>query len=401
MAATYQYVIIGGGLAGASAIKGIREIDPNNPILLVSAEKDLPYDRPPLTKKLWFGKIKEEGVFLDPADYYSKSGVDVLSNTRVASIDPNGKTVTTNAGVVFGFKKLLIATGGSPRALTIPGGDLPGIYYYRTFDDYRRLREEAASGKSVLIIGGGFIGTEIAAALNTNKVGVTMVFPESYFVQNVFPDYLGSMLVSNYQDRGVNVIAEDIPASISKQGRKFLVRTKKGRDIVTDIIIAGIGIFPGVELAKNAGLTVTNGIEVDKFLAASHSDIYAAGDTCNFESFALGKRIRVEHWDTAKTQGRQAGRNMAGAGEVFDYVPYFFSDLFEFGYESAGDITSVHPTYPVWKTPNNTGVIYYMAEDTVAGIMLCNVWDKVEEAREIVRAKRRYSKKELDILIKY
>lgn len=397
----YDYVIVGGGLSGASAIKGIREIDKRGTIALIGEENDPPYDRPPLSKKLWFNKVQVEDIFLNKKDFYTSDETELLIGTRVTGIDTENKLVITDGGGVYSFGKLLLATGGKPRTLTIPGWNLPEVIYYRTLADYRRLRIYAAPGKSALIIGGGFIGTEVAAALSSNKVDVTMIFPESYFVQNVFTESLGNHIVDSYKLKGVKVITEDIPASLEKKHGRILAKTKKGKEIHADFVVAGIGITPSTDLAKAAGLSIDNGIVVNDQLASSHPDIFAAGDVCNFESIALSKRMRVEHWDNALTQGRIAGRNMAGANDIFDYVPYFFSDLFEFGYESAGDINSSYETHSVWQEENKTGIIYYIKNKITVGAMLCNVWGKIDTARELIRARKQFSSAELDTAIRF
>ncbi len=401
MEKNFDYVIVGGGLAASSAIKGIREVDASGSIAFISEETDLPYDRPPLSKKLWFGKLKVEEIFLDDEANYSKNRIVPMTGTRVVGIDAESNTVMTDAGAAISFRKLLLATGGRPRALTIPGWNLPELFYYRTLSDYRKLKLYAAPGKKALVIGGGFIGTEMAAALASNKVDVTMIFPESYFVQNVFPEGLGRHLVTAYREKGIKVVSEDIPSSIEKKKIGISVKTKKGKEISADFIVAGIGITPSTALASEAGLDTENGIVANRFLAASRPDIFSAGDNCNFESIALGRRMRVEHWDNARTQGRAAGRNMAGANEEFDYIPYFFSDLFDFGYESAGDINSSYDTHAVWKEEYRTGIIYYGKADKVVGAMLCNVWDRVDEARELIRGGMRFIKADLEEAIRF
>jgi 3-phenylpropionate/trans-cinnamate dioxygenase ferredoxin reductase subunit len=381
----YPYVIIGAGLTGGYAIEGIREIDKNGPILLFGEERHLPYDRPDLTKKLWFGKKTLDQVYAHDRDYYEDNGVEVALNNRVMAIEPKEKTVLDRDGESYHYGKLLLATGGIPRSLPIPGSDLDGIYYYRYLDDYARLREEAGEGKSAVVIGGGFIGSEISAALNMQGVEVTMVFPESYLVNRVFPPYLGNAIQDHYRQKGVVVLAGDVPTGFEKSSGKFIITTRAGKRIESDILIVGVGIAPSTELAEDAGLQIENGIVVDRYLQTTAPDIYAAGDNASFPYEALGRRMRVEHWDNAVTGGKWAGRNMAGASEPYTHMPYFFSDLFEFGYEAVGDVDSRLKTYPDWRKENDTGVVYYMEDSKIRGMMMCNVWDKVEVARDMIR----------------
>ncbi len=396
----YTYVIIGGGLAGASAVEGIRERDKNGSILLLSAEKHLPYDRPPLSKKLWFGKKKIEDIFLHDHIFYDQNGVTLALDTEVTALDAHQKTVTTNRKIQYHFQKILLATGGAPRTLPVPGGDLEGICYYRTLDDYLRLRAEAKEGKSAVVIGGGFIGSEIAAALRINKIDVTMIFPDSYLVNRIFPESLGRALMDQYRSRGITILAGEKPASFQRRGAKFVTRTGSGRELESDMVIVGIGIAPSLELPRKAGLQTANGVIVDEYLQASLTDIYAAGDIAFFPYQALGKQTRVEHWDNALNQGKWAGRNMAGAREPYTYMPYFFSDLFEFGYEAVGDVNADLETFADWKKENDTGVIYYIRDNKVRGAMMCNVWDKVEAARKLIKKGEKVAKESLRGLIR-
>jgi NADPH-dependent 2,4-dienoyl-CoA reductase/sulfur reductase-like enzyme len=380
----YSHIILGGGLTGAAAVEGIRQHDAKGPILLISAEPDLPYDRPPLTKQLWTGRKKVEQIFVQPQSFYTNHGVDLKLSTEVTELNVTGHTVRDSAGTTYRYNKLLLATGGTPRRLAIPGGDLKGISYYRTLRNYQQMRAAATPGKSALVIGGGFIGSEIAASLNINQVAVTMIFPQQWLVSRVFPEPLGRSLTDSYRSKGVTVFAEDTSTSIQQNGDAYLIQTRAGHQIRADIVIAGIGITPNIALAQSAGLKTGNGIIVDEFLQTSNPDVYAAGDVAFFPEAILGPR-RIEHWDNAISQGKHAGRNMAGANEPFTELPYFFSDLFDFGYEAVGEVDSGLTTFADWQEPNKTGVIYYLRDGRVRGAMMCNVWGKVDAARELIR----------------
>ena len=379
----YTYVIVGGGLAGASAVSGIREIDPNGPILLVSSEKYLPYDRPPLSKKLWFGKKKVEEIFLHEREFYDSIGVTLALGCIVSDIDPARKRVVGD-GQGFHFQKLLLATGAIPNRLQISGATLEGICYYRFLGDYLKIKSQAGPGKSVVVIGGGFIGSEITAALTVNNMKATMVFPAARLCNRVFPEYLGNSIQRHYQERGVRVLHGNKAVSIVKNNGRFLTVTESGKKIESDLVIAGVGVTPEMFLARSADITTTDGIMVNEFLETSRAGIYAAGDNAFFHYKALDRAMRVEHWDNALNQGKIAGRNMAGAHEPYNYLPYFFSDLFEFGYEAVGEIDTKLETYADWQEENQKGVIYYLRDKKVKGVMMCNVWDKVEAARELI-----------------
>jgi 3-phenylpropionate/trans-cinnamate dioxygenase ferredoxin reductase component len=384
----YNYILIGSGLAGCWAVEGIRSHDTSGSILLAGSERYLPYDRPPLTKKLWFGKKKVDEIIVRPQQYYADNRVDVVFNIRAAKIDSVNRIVTFDNGTACHYDKLLLATGGVPRRLDVEGGDLDEIYYYRYLDDFLRLKSQVHEGTKALVIGGGFIGSEIAAAINVNKVDVTMLLREEYLVHNIFPRTLGSAIQDDYIKRGIKIFTQDSPVSIEKRNHHFVTRTKNGKEISSDVVIAGIGIEPEVKLAKTAGLAIDNGIAVNEFLQSSSPDIYAAGDNANFPYQALSRRMRVEHWDNSINQGKTAGMNMAGAHTAYTHMPYFFSDLFDFGYEAVGLVSSKLETFADWQKENNTGVVYYLEEGRVVGAMMCNVWEKVDAARELIKSNK-------------
>lgn len=392
---TYRYLIIGGGLAGASAIEGIRERDPEGSILLIGNEAELPYDRPPLSKKLWLGKKQLADIYLHDETWYEQQHAQLAPGTEAVQLDPANRRVVDRKGTTYHYEKLLLATGGQPRRLPIPGATLEGVCYYRYVCDYQYARRLARPGATAVVLGGGFIGSEMAAALTANQLQVTLVYPEASLGARVFPADLGQALQEGYRRRGVTVLPEDSAVAISRQGDRFLTETAAGRRLESDLLIVGIGLEPAVSLAEQAGLEVSNGVVVNELLQSSHPDIYAAGDNANFPYLALGARHRIEHWDNALTQGKWAGRNMAGAGQPYDYLPYFFSDLFDFGYEAVGEVDSRLDTFADWQQEFETGVIYYLAEGKVRGVMLCNLWDKVEAARELIRRGETMTKDDL------
>ncbi len=382
-----NYLIIGGGVAGGSAAIQIRELDGENSIMILTSEPHFPYNRPPLTKSLWTGKKNASDIFLKNDSYYSEKNILIRTNTTVISINPENRTVKTSTGEEILYSKLLISTGGTPHHIDIPGGNMAEIYYYRYLNDYLAVREKCAVGKKAVIIGGSFIGSEIAAALAMQNISTTMIFPDPIICQKIFPKELGSALMNLYKEKGVTLDSEDSAVAFVKKDKTTSILTRKGLSFEADIIIAGIGIVPNIDIARNSGLKVANGIIANSFLQTSNPDIFTAGDVTLFPFNALKRQMKVEHWDNAINQGLYAGSNMVTLEKPYTYIPYFFSDLFEFGYEAVGYINSELEIYSDWKDQFKTGVLFYLSEDTIQGIMLCNIWDKREKAKKMIGLK--------------
>jgi NADPH-dependent 2,4-dienoyl-CoA reductase/sulfur reductase-like enzyme len=382
--AGFRYAIVGAGVAGAAAVRGIREWDEGS-ILLVGAEPHPPYHRPPLTKDLWFGRTSFDGIWVAPAAFFADNHVELVTGTRVTALDLGRHELGDDHGRVYRYDKLLVATGGEPRRLAIPGGELGGVCYYRTVDDYVRARDRARPGSPVVVIGGGFLGSELAAALAGLGVDVTMIFPQRTLVPRALPAELGRALVERYVARGVRMLTGDAPVAIERRGDGLRTRTRRGRQIESELVIVGIGITPSVELARRAGLQVADGIVVDEYLRASDPDVYAAGDNALFPSPFLDERRRIEHWDGAQSQGELAGANMAGRRERYDYLPYLSSELFEVGYEAVGHVSTALDTWVDWDEPATSGTVYYLRQGRVEGVLLYNRPEKLDAARELIR----------------
>ena len=376
----YHYLIIGGGMTADAAARGIREVDAERDIGLLTEEPDPPYGRPPLTKGLWKGEALES-VWRKTAD----AGVTLQLGKRVVKLDPAARQVTDHRGATYGYRKLLLATGARPRRL-VAGGEQ--VVYFRTLADYRLVREAADRKRRFAVIGGGFIGAEIAAALTGAGCKVTMLFSDPGIGARLFPLDLARFLNDYYAERGVTVANGQSVIGLVKRGRSFAVRTLTGADIAADVVVAGLGVEPNVEIAESAGLATDNGVVVDERLRTGAPDVWAAGDVAAFPSPALGRRVRVEHEDAALTMGRHAGRAMAGADDgPYTHLPFFYSDLFDLGYEAVGTLDSRLQTASDWKTPFREGVVYYLDGGRVRGVLLWSTWGQVDAARRLLAEK--------------
>jgi 3-phenylpropionate/trans-cinnamate dioxygenase ferredoxin reductase component len=377
----HHYLIIGGGMAADAAVEGIRQVDFDGTIGLISAESQPPYARPPLSKSLWKGQSL--------ATIWRKSAADEATlylGRKVQTLDPKRNCVTDDQGTVYGYGKLLLATGGTPRRLA---ADANSIIYFRTLDDYRALRELTERKQRFAVIGGGFIGSEIAAALSMTGKQVVMIFPESGIGARMFPSDLSAFLNEYYREKGVEMRTDEDVIEVQADENQVVLKTRsrttrREDEIAVDAVVAGLGIRPNVELARQAGLEVSEGICVDWALRTSHPDIYAAGDVAEFFNPALGTHLRFEHEDNANTMGQMAGRSMAGQPVCYDHLPFFYSDLFELGYEAVGQLDSCLQTVADWNEPHREGVVYYLRQGRVRGVLLWNVWERVDAARQLI-----------------
>jgi NADPH-dependent 2,4-dienoyl-CoA reductase/sulfur reductase-like enzyme len=363
---SYRYLIVGGGMTGDAACRGIREHDGDGSIGLVGAEPHPPYDRPPLSKALWQGK-DESSIWRGTEEL----GAELHAGRRIVSLDLERRTATDDQGDEYGYERILLATGGKPRQID----GLDDAIYFRTFDDYQRLRRLSGDDGRFVVVGGGFIGSEIAAALQSSGANVTMLFPDDGICARLFPAALSQFVTDYYREKGVEVLTGE------------RVQAGDSRLDGAEAVVAGLGIEPDTALASEAGLPVDNGIVVDSYGRVGRNDVYAAGDVARFPVPALGTEMRVEHEDHARAHGRAVGANMAGANTPYDHLPFFYSDLFDLGYEAVGEVSSRHDTVEHWKEPGREGVVAYVDDRLEPrGFLLWNVWGKVDAARDLIRA---------------
>lgn len=332
-----KYLLIGGGLAAGQAARQIREAEATGSIVLVGQEPYVPYDRPPLSKEFLRGEKPREQLFFDPESFYRDHGIELVLGVAVQEMDAASKTIRLANGDVLAFDKALIATGGRPVRLKIPGADAPGVHYLRTLDDSAAIAAEAIPGRRAVIVGAGFIGVELAASLTQKGVRVTVVEAAPHLWARFADPTLAGFFQDYCARKGVVFYTNERVSEIRGDGRPSAVVTRAGRELPCDFVCVGVGIVPNGELARQAGLAVDGGVLVNEFLQSSHPDIYAAGDVASYLDPVFGKRRRVEHWGHAEYSGQLAGRNMAGAREPYDLLTYVWSDVFDLHLEFAGD----------------------------------------------------------------
>lgn len=340
-----KYLLVGGGLTALNAVAGIRDNDPTGRIILISEEHEPPYDRVPLSKGYLLGKVRKESLFPKKGAYFAEKRVELRTGLRVIGIDMSARAAETEGGGSIAFERLLLATGGRPRSLAIPGSDLEGVSYLRTIGDSDALKARLASRGRVVIIGGGFIGCEIAAAAAAMGQETTIVEALPRILSLAFDPETSSWIHGRLEESGIKVLT-DSPAEefFGNGGKVEGVRTKGGQSIKGDTLLVAIGLRPATELAEDAGLRVENGIVVDQFLETSAAGVFAAGDVANFYHPLYGRRMRLEHYDVAVKEGRVAGANMAGGRVEVTEPPYFFSFLPGMTLNAYGDIGAYEQT---------------------------------------------------------
>ena len=372
----FDHLIVGGGMTADAAAKAIRESDAKARIGMVGDEARAPYERPPLSKTLWKDKAVEA---IDLGT--SQSGTTLHLGRRIVALDRAAHTARDDQGDTYRYRKLLLATGATPRKLPFAG---ERVINFRTLDDYLALRRFAKPEARIAVIGGGFIGSELAASLASNGCKVTMIFPGEAIGAGRYPAGLSEFLNGYYREHGVE-LRTGVKVETGKADANGVdLKLSNATTLRVDAVVAGLGVTPNVELAQQAGLKIDNGIVVDDRLRTSDPDIFAAGDVANFHNPALDTRLRVEHENAAISMGHHTGRVMAGADEAYATLPFFYSDLFDLGYEAVGLLDDRLDVVEHWTTPFREGVVYYLDNGRVRGVLLWNVWGQVDAARELI-----------------
>jgi 3-phenylpropionate/trans-cinnamate dioxygenase ferredoxin reductase subunit len=384
------YALIGGGLAAGNCARWLRESGADGEILLIGRESDLPYNRPDCSKGYLQGKASREDTLFRPADWYGEQQVDALTRVSVKGLDLTERSVELTDGQEVSFDKALVATGSGVRRLSVPGAELEGIHYLRTLGNSDTIRDDA-SGKRVVLIGGSYIASEVAASLTERGSSCSLVMLESVVLSRHFGEQAGRFFQGRLEEHGIEINGDDeLERFEGVGGRVTRVVTKSGLELDADAVVIGAGAVPDVRLARTAGLEIgeTGGVVVDARLQTAVPGIFAAGDIAEYESVVHGgRRLRVEHWDVAFNQGKTAALNMLDRGQPHDVVPYFFSDLSDWA-----SLEYIGPAYE-WEQEVVRGsidggefAIFYLQDGRVAGALSAGRSDDLEHARRLLTA---------------
>ena len=382
-----DFLLIGGGLAAANCAAELRKRGAEGPILLAGREPEPPYERPPLSKEYLRGEAERADAYVNPPEWYEENDVELLSGTNVMSLDPAARTAKLQGGDEVSFDKALIATGAMVNILRVEGAENEGIHYLRAYGNSDAIRADAEAAEHVVLVGGSYIGAEVAASLTARGTKCTIVTMEDVALSRTFGEEAGRWFQARLEERGVTVHGGEELDAYEGDGRVKAVLTKSGLAVECDAVVVGAGVRPDAMLAERAGLEVEDGIVCDSRLQTSAEGIYAAGDCCSYESVVHGRRLRVEHWDVAMQQGMHVAGNMLGAEADYEVVPYFFSDLADWA-----SLEYIGPALDwdeeVWRGDRSKGEfsVWYLKGGRVAGALSVERSEDLAEARRLLAA---------------
>jgi 3-phenylpropionate/trans-cinnamate dioxygenase ferredoxin reductase component len=385
---TRTHVIVGAGLAGAKAAEALREEGFDGSIVLVGDEPELPYERPPLSKDYLRGESPREKARVYPDDFYSANGIDLRTSIAVTRIDTAANEVVLSTGDRVGYDRLLLAMGAEPRRLSVPGSELDGVHYLRDLSDADRIAARLNAGGRVMVIGGGWIGAEVAASARQKGLDVTIVEQSAVPLERVLGREVGEIYGQLHRDHGVELLTGTVVQGFEGSGRVERVRLADGRLLETDFVVVGVGVTPRTALAEQAGMAVDNGILVDQGLETSVPGVFAAGDVANAFHPFYGHRLRVEHWANALNQPATAARAMLGKPAAYERVPYFFSDQYDVGMEYSGYATSWDEVVFRGDPAQREFIAFWLAHGSVVAGMNVNVWDVTDPIQRLIRSRR-------------
>jgi 3-phenylpropionate/trans-cinnamate dioxygenase ferredoxin reductase subunit len=382
------FVIVGASLAGAKAAGELRERGFDGRIVLVGAEAERPYERPPLTKDYLQGKSERDKAYVHEEGFYASQEIDLRLEAVAEAIDPAASTVTLAGGKTLHYDALLLTTGAEPRRLSVSGADLDGVHYLRTLSDCDALRERLGGGGHVAVVGAGWIGSEFAASARQAGLDVSVIDPLALPNERIFGPEIGAFYRDVHLAHGVEMVLEDGVDALEGNGSVSAVRTANGRRVACDFVVVGVGVLPRVKLAEAAGLTVENGVQVDAALKTSAPSVYAAGDVANAWHPFYERHIRVEHWANALNQGPAAARSMLGDPVRYDRIPYFYSDQYDVGMEYSGYATEWDEVVFRGDREGGEFIAFWLADARVVGGMNVNVWDVNEHVQALIRSRQ-------------
>ncbi len=386
MATDQTFVIVGASLAGAKAAETLRAEGFDGRLVLIGEEAERPYERPMLSKEYLRGEKPAAKLYVHDEGFYADNGIELMTGTRVQSLDPGAHEITLAGGARMSYSRLLLSTGAAPRRLPLPGADLPGVAYLRAMGESDALRAAITAASRVVVIGAGWIGSEVAASARHLGAEVAIVAPEAVPLVRVLGPEVGGVYRDLHAGHGVDLHLSTQIEAIVGDGAASGVRTTDGVVIEGDLVVVGVGVTPRVELAKLAGLTVENGIVVDEFLATSVPDVFAAGDVAATWNTRYNKRIRMEHWANALNQGPVAARNMLGQHTVYEKLPYFYSDQYDLGMEYNGYADDWDRVVVRGDRSGREFLAFWLKDGRVLAGMNANIWDQGDDIKALIRS---------------
>jgi 3-phenylpropionate/trans-cinnamate dioxygenase ferredoxin reductase subunit len=384
MTSDRTHIIVGASLAGAKAAETLRQEGFDGRVVLIGAEDERPYERPPLSKDYLRGEVGREKVYVHDEGFYAEHDIELRLGRTAASLDTSSSDLVLDDGERLRYDRLLLTTGAEPRRLMIPGGELDGVLYLRSVQDSDTLRERLDRGGSVVVVGAGWIGAEVAASARQRGLEVTVIEPASVPLERVLGAEVGAIYRDIHTDHGVRMLLGTGVEAFEGDRAVERVRTSDGRELECDFVVVGVGVQPRSGLAAQAGIAVDNGILVDEHLQSSIPGVFAAGDVANSHHPFYGERIRVEHWANALNQGPAAARNMLGQSAAYDRLPYFFSDQYDVGMEYTGFARIWDRVVFRGDPASREFIAFWVVEDRVVAGMNVNVWDVTDTIRRLI-----------------
>jgi 3-phenylpropionate/trans-cinnamate dioxygenase ferredoxin reductase subunit len=385
MTSNETHIIVGASLAGATAAATLREEGFDGRVVLIGAEEHRPYERPPLSKDYLRGEAGRDKLYVHPDGFYADHDIELRLGSTAVELDTSGRTLTLDDGDRLGYDRLLLATGAEPRRLSIPGAELDGVLYLRSVDDSDALRERLDAGGSVVVVGAGWIGSEVAASARQRGLDVTVIDPLSVPLERVLGAEIGAVYRDIHTDHGVRMLMDTGVAAFEGDRKVERVRTSDGSELECDFVVVGVGVQPRTGLGAEAGIAVDDGVVVDARLRTGADGVFAAGDVASAHHPLYGERIRVEHWANALNQGPAAARNMLGRDAPYERLPYFFSDQYDVGMEYSGFARSWDRVVVRGDPAAREFIAFWMDGDRVLAGMNVNVWEVTDAIQRLIR----------------